>query len=277
MILLVVIAALAAALSAGCDSGGAMTTVGAAPNAMLGGETDGDAEVTAGDSSQTSVDQPHEPFSAEWTDSAEAAGASSLSFEVTNETDEERSVTVALVAESALGVARLPFGEVAIAAGESAAFSLDAAEVPIRSSEVVSQIAVELTRTNVAGLGPFEVTTRTAFRWLLHDAGYGAARAYTQESFIAERGGVYFSLPASPEALTEAALEAKALGEIADAYGVYSVVTAAGSELVSHDEAEGIEGVVTWAADGRGDVSGSADAIVVPDEGGDAELEVDDE
>ncbi|MCK9459889.1 MAG: hypothetical protein M0R80_09655 [Proteobacteria bacterium] len=260
-----------------CDSGGATTTVGAAPNAMLGIETDGDAEVTAGDSSQTSVDEPNEPFSAEWTDSAEAAGASSLSFEVTNETDEERSVTVALVAESALGVARKPFGEVAIAAGESAAFSVSASDLPIRSAEVVSQVFVELTRVNIAGLGPFEVTTRTACRWFLHDAGYGAVRAYTQESFIAERGGVYASLSVGANELSASALEAKVLGEIADAYGVYSVVTAAGSELVSHDETEGIEGVVTWAADGRGDVSGSADAIVVPDEGGDTELEVDDE
>jgi hypothetical protein len=275
-ILIFALIAAGAFVAAGCEpDGGKSAPVGNA-SALVSDEASAEAVAHEDYSSKTPVDQAHEPFTVAWTDAAETAVSCTLSFEVTNATDEERAVTVALVAESVLGVARKPFGEVTLAAGESAAFSLDAAELPIRSAEVVSQIAVELTRTNVAGLGPFDVTTRTAERWFLHEAGYGAGRAYTQESFLAELGGVYFSLGTNPEALTATALEAKVLGEIADMDGEYSTVTAANSKLVKHDGSGAISGIVLSGTDGREAVGDDSEAIV-SDEASFEEMEVGDE
>jgi hypothetical protein len=257
-ILLMAFIAAAATIAAGCDPGAAKSATAGSANALLGEETAVDTETesavpsAAAPSPETSTaavtsagaeeegedESTPESLEVTWTDSADTAATTVLSFTVANAADVALSFEVAVVARSLVGEARKEIGESTLGVGESAAFSIAAQDLPVRSSTVIGQAFIELTREIVQYDGAIVSSKLLAGRLVRHDAGYGTVRAFTDETLQSELGGTLWSTAASTDSLSSASgvaeFEAESLGDVYDGASGYEVVTqgSASSDLL---------------------------------------------
>jgi len=262
-ILVFAMIAAGALLTSGCDPGGAKSATGVSANGLVTDETTADTETaepteataeiddTATAEEEVEDESTPAPLVVTWTDSADTAAATALSFTVANAADVELSFEVAVVARSLVGEARKEIGESTLGSGEIATFSIDAQDLPVRSSAVVGQVFVELTREIARWNGAIVSSRLLAGRLVRHDAGYGSVRAFTQETLQSELGSTLWSTAATADALSSpsavAAFESEVLGDVSDGAGGYDLVTqgAAANDLVVRNEEGTVVGFVS--------------------------------
>jgi hypothetical protein len=248
----------------GCDRGEAQSiAIGGGASALVGDEASADTEVTAdaGTTSAESVEATPvdtsaalttadsvavdefvpEPLAVTWTDGADDGAATALSFDVTNTSDVEIAFSIAVVALSAIGDARVAMGEATLASGEVEAYSLSATDLPVRSDKVVSQLFVQLTRGVVTPEGSQDVTALEAGRFYRHDATLGTVRTFTERALLDDLGGVTSRLPLGSEKDLTVAANA-AIGDVADGDGGFAAVTAAESGAILRNDSGRIVG-----------------------------------
>jgi hypothetical protein len=186
-----------------------------------------------------------DPIEAAWNDDAELSAQSTLSFTVTNVTEnEEVAFTVSIVSRSLLGQAEIQVAELTLGPGGSEELGLDAADLPVRSDEVVSQMAVGI-RRGIASSGWIGGRYLEAIRFYRHEAGLEGVRAYTEEMLMGELDGVLYQSALPPTETSESALESEVLGYVIDASGEPQPVSLADTALVSHDAKGNVDGVTT--------------------------------
>jgi hypothetical protein len=136
-----------ALVASGCDLGGVKSATVGNANGLVDDETSADTAAedtapTASDALANSGDDPApSPLEVAWTDGAEASegAVDSLQFEVRNVSDGAESGTVRLLCSSVLDRdAALDLGAFELESGAVQAFSVGAADLPIRSSSVLT-------------------------------------------------------------------------------------------------------------------------------------------
>ena len=281
-------------LVASCDTGSSATVLDGQASALVGDEEDAAAEEAesvenhalaatdnAADESDVADDQNiHDgdeaapsPLRVEWTDDAEMGPRTSLSFSITNTMAATLSFSVSIAAESAIGSAVRPIGEVTLGSGESKSYTVQAKDLPVRSTVAISSVSVRITRSVVGATSVMDVVEDLATRFVKHEAGYGRARAFNEEMLRAEHGGVLVSARPKGSVATAGAEE---VGEVWRGKA-FAKRTRKDSDLLVRDESGNVCGVVTQMAIGSMPQSEVPDAPAAPDTGDATETEVDHE
>jgi hypothetical protein len=254
-----------AALLAACEQETASASFGGEARGVVGEDavTNGSG-VTLVDMEASADDLP--PLLVRWTDGDDMAAKSAFSFTVTNTTLNEIAFTPSVFADGPIGSAEKAFDGTALAPDESASFSVNAAELPIRSSAVVNIVSVKLARVLEQPDGEHAVSSLVASRYVRHEPGFDKARAYTEEQFKTDLGGVLVSRPFSPKSYSAtdvaAALASESIGEVLGEDGVFHAKSLGASDMAVRNAADEVVAIVTEVRHGA------------PDE---AEMEVDDE
>jgi len=248
--LIIGLIATAALVALGCDRGGDTVPLGGKPSGLLDDEAD--------DLTSLDDDPDLQPIEVAWTDGAEASDAAVDGFqlEVTNVSDAPVSGSLRLLCSSVLqGGVPLDLGAFALEPGDVLALSVAAADLPIRSSTVLTQAMVEVSRTyKKPGDVEGTVVSVEAPRYYRHDDGFGTAVAFTERQVQDELGGVLFAAPsdlfATKSAPTEDAAEEAVLGEVSDGAGGFDAVTMASEGIALRAEDGTIYAYVTGASFG---------------------------
>jgi hypothetical protein len=252
-----------ASVATGCEPGGAKSATVGSTNGIVGEDATADAgegtdiaiaEETVG-MSDGEAENGKPPLEVLWVDSADLAAEPTLSFEVTNASNVEQTFSAAVFSASPLGEAEKELGEKTLSPGEIADFSVSSSDLPVRSSQVVSRVFVKLTRSVFFHGEPKAVSELTASRNVLHEAGFGKAKAFTDEAFLEQLDGVRFAMPAKSGKLGGASTS-DALGEVADSSGVFQAIDISDSAFSIRNEKGESLGTVTSMQVGRGDIGG---------------------
>jgi hypothetical protein len=241
-----VLIATTALLASGCDRRDATpAAIGGNANGLLDDETTADTD-TAADTTPTSTDDlgnlgddpTPPPIEVVWTDGAETSASAvvSMQFEVRNVSDGTQSGTLRLLCSSVLDRgAALDLGAFELEPGAVQTFSVAAADLPIRSSSVLTQAIVELSRTYMkpGGIAGTTVTVE-APRFYRHDDGFAAVKPFTESQVRDDLGGVLFNAPSafsSTSTPSEAAAATAVLGQVKNAEGGFDDVSMASAGL----------------------------------------------
>jgi hypothetical protein len=256
----------------GCDPG-TKTAVGVSASGLVD-ETSADTVVD--DLANLGDDPAPLPLEVAWTDGAETSEASvaTLQFEVRNISDGAESGTVRLLCSSVLDRnAALDLGAFALDPGEVQTFSVAAADLPIRSSMVLTQAMVEISRTytrpgDVAGTA----VTVEAPRFYRHEDGFETVKPFTESQVSDDLGGVLFTAPSAFSSASvpgEAAAAEAVLGEVKNAEDGFDSVTMASEGIALRDEKGNVYAYLVGGSFGVADAS---DGVTDSSEGTEGEV-----